>query len=91
MYIAFPADEKVKARLDSVCKSLGITYEEWFETALIESEHDVLTEVLSGDESDWMWDANLCRFVRRIDVLNRMEGNSAFLYVTHTEEKPKKL
>ena len=50
MYIAFPADEKVKARLDSVCKSLGITYEEWFETALIESEHDVLTEVLSGDK-----------------------------------------
>ncbi|MDR3602546.1 MAG: hypothetical protein P4L49_19025 [Desulfosporosinus sp.] len=51
----------------SVCKSLGITYEEWFETALIESEHDVLTELLSGDESDWMWDANLCRFVRRTD------------------------
>jgi hypothetical protein len=68
MYIAFPADEKVKARLDSVCKSLNISYEEWFETALIESEHDVLTELLSGDQSDWMWDANLCRFVRRGDV-----------------------
>ena len=65
MYIAFLADEKVKARLDAVCKSLGITYEEWFETALLESEHDVLTELLSGDESDLMWDANLCRFVRR--------------------------
>ena len=68
MYIAFPTDEKVKARLDSVCKSLGITYEEWFETALIESEQDVMTTFLSSnseDESDWMWDANLCRFVRR--------------------------
>ena len=68
MYIAFLADEKVKARLDAVCKSLGITYEEWFKTALIESEYDVLTEVLSGDESEWMWDANLCRFVRRSDA-----------------------
>jgi hypothetical protein len=68
MYIAFPADEKVKARLDAVCKSLGITYEEWFETALIESEHDVLTELLSGDESEWMWDANLCRFVKNSDA-----------------------
>ena len=25
IYITFPADEKVKARLDSVCNSLGIT------------------------------------------------------------------
>ncbi|MHB8124186.1 MAG: hypothetical protein ACYDEJ_00865 [Desulfitobacteriaceae bacterium] len=38
MYIAFPADEKVKARLDAVCKSLNITLQEWFETALKESE-----------------------------------------------------
>lgn len=71
MYIAFPVDEKVKARLDSVCKSLGITYEEWFETALIESEYDVLTELLSSnseDQSEWMWDAKLCRFVRRSDA-----------------------
>ena len=29
MYIAFPVDEQVKARLDAVCKSLGIIYEEW--------------------------------------------------------------
>ena len=34
MYIAFPADEKVKARLDAVCESLNISLEEWFETAL---------------------------------------------------------
>ena len=38
MYIAFPADEKVKARLDAVCKSLNISLEEWFETALKASE-----------------------------------------------------
>jgi len=71
MFIAFPADEKVKARLDAVCRSLGITYEEWFETALIESEHDVLTKFLSSnseDQSEWMWDAILCRFVRVIDA-----------------------
>jgi hypothetical protein len=71
MYIAFPAGDKVKARLDAVCKSLGITYEEWFETALIESEHDVLTNFLSSnseDQSGWMWDANLCRFVRSSDA-----------------------
>ena len=71
MYIAFPADEKVKARLDSVCKSLGISYVEWFETALIESEHDVLTKLLSSnfeDQLEWMWDANLCRFVRSSDA-----------------------
>jgi len=36
----------VFAGLDAVCKSLGITYEEWFETALIESEYDVLTNFL---------------------------------------------
>ena len=68
MYIAFPADEKIKARLDAVCKSLNISLEEWFETALIESEHDVLTNLLSSnseDQSEWKWDANLCRFVRR--------------------------
>ena len=52
MYIAFPVDEKVKARLDAVCKSLNISLEEWFETALIESEHDVLTELLSSNSDD---------------------------------------
>jgi hypothetical protein len=35
MYIAFPADEKVKARLEAVCKSHNISLEEWFETVLI--------------------------------------------------------
>jgi len=34
MYIAFPADEKVKTRLEAVCKSLNISLEEWFEAAL---------------------------------------------------------
>jgi len=71
MYIAFPADEKVKARLDAVCKPLNISLEEWFETALIESEHDLLTNFLSSnseDQSEWKWDANLCRFVRNSDA-----------------------
>jgi len=70
MYIAFPADVKVKARLEAVCISLNISLEEWFETALIESEHDVLTNFLisnSNDQSEWMWDANLYRFVRSSD------------------------
>lgn len=71
MYIAFPADEKVRARLDAVCKSLNISLEEWFETALMESENGVLTNHLSSnseDQSGWKWDANLCRFVRSRDV-----------------------
>ena len=71
MYIAFPVDEKVKARLEAVCKSLNISLEEWFETALIKSEHDVLTNFLSSnseDQSAWKWDENLCRFVRSSDT-----------------------
>ena len=64
--------EKSKALvgvLDAVCKSLNISLEEWFEIALIESEYDVLTNLLSNNsESDWMWDANICRFVRRSDT-----------------------
>jgi len=71
MYIAFPADEKAKSRFDSLCKTLGITYEEWFETALMESKHDVLTNFLSSDSKDqsaWVWDANLCRFVLSSDA-----------------------
>ena len=70
IYIAFPADEKVKARLDAVCKSLGITYEEWFETAIIDSEFDVLNLFLSNseDQANWKWDDNLGKFVRRSDA-----------------------
>lgn len=70
MFITFPGDEKVKARLDSVCKSLGITYEEWFETALRESEFDVLVKFMDNpeDQTSWKWDENLCRFVRSSDV-----------------------
>lgn len=66
LFITFPGDEKVKARLDSVCKSLGITYQEWFDTALKESEFDVLVRFLDNpeDQTSWMWDENLCRFVR---------------------------
>ena len=60
-----------KARLHAVCKSLNISLEEWFETALIESEYYVLTNRLSSnseDQSGWKWDANLCRFVRSSDA-----------------------
>lgn len=70
MFIAFPVDKKVKARLDSVCKSLEVTYEEWFETALIDSELYVLSMLLSSnpeEQADWKWDAGLCRFVRGND------------------------
>ncbi|HBV87535.1 MAG TPA: hypothetical protein DEF42_12990 [Desulfosporosinus sp.] len=70
MYITFPADEKVKSRFDAVCESLNITYEEWFKTALIESEHDVLTKLLTSNAKDrtgWKWDSNLCRFFRSSD------------------------
>ena len=70
MYIAFPADEKVKARLDAVCKSLNISLEEWFETALKASEFDVLVKFLDNpeDQTSWMWDENSCQFVRRSDA-----------------------
>jgi len=71
MYIAFPADSKVKARLEAVCKSLNISLQEWFDTALIESEQDVLTTFLSSNSEDqtaWKWDATLCRFVRSSDA-----------------------
>jgi len=70
MYIAFPADEKVKARLDAVCKSLNISLDQWFETALKASEFDVLVKFLDNPEeaTAWMWDENLCQFVRRSEV-----------------------
>jgi len=44
MFIAFPADEKVKARLDAVCKLLKITLKKWFDTAQKASELDVLVK-----------------------------------------------
>ena len=46
LFITFPANEKIKARLDSVCKSLNITFEEWFDTAALKaSEFDVLVKL----------------------------------------------
>lgn len=70
MYIVFPADEKVKVRLDAVCKSLNITFEKWFEAALIESEYDVLVQFLGNPEEAkaWKWDEEDCQFVRRSDL-----------------------
>lgn len=70
MFIAFPADEKVKARLDAVCRSLGITHEEWFETALRESEYDVLVRLLGNPEEATAskWDADQYQFVNRYEV-----------------------
>ena len=55
MYLAFPADEKIKARLDAVCKSLNISLDQWFETALKASEFDVLVKFLDNpaDQTSW--------------------------------------
>ena len=50
IYIAFPADGKVKASLDVVYKSLRITCEERLEKALIESMYDVSIKFLSNPE-----------------------------------------
>jgi len=55
MFIAFSADEKVKARLDAVCNSLGITYEEWFDTVLRESEFDMTVKFLGNIEDQTAW------------------------------------
>lgn len=70
MFVTFPADEKVKARLDSVCKSIGITYEQWFEKALIGSEYYVLVRFLGNPEEStvWKWDEELCQFIRPHDA-----------------------
>lgn len=70
MYLAFPTDEKVKARLDAVCKSLNLSLEEWFEAALKASEFDVLVMFLENqeDQTSWMLDENSCQFVRRLDA-----------------------
>ena len=70
MYIAFPSDEKVKARLDAVCESLSITLEEWFETALKASEFDVLVKFLDNPagQTSWIWDEKSYQFVRHSDA-----------------------
>lgn len=50
----------------AVFKSLNISLEDWFETALIESEYVALTNLLSNnteDQPEWKWDDNFCRFV----------------------------
>jgi len=67
MFIAFPADEEVKARLEAVCKSLNISLEEWFHTSLKTSEFDVLVKFLDNpdDQTSWMWDEKSSQFVRR--------------------------
>lgn len=43
-FLVFPSDEETKLRLTTVCEKLGITLEEWFFHALIESEQDALLE-----------------------------------------------
>lgn len=70
MFIAFPSDEKVKARLEAVCKSLEISLEDWFETALKASEFDVLVKFLNNpeDQKSWVWEASSSRFIRNSDV-----------------------
>ncbi|MFZ3101842.1 MAG: hypothetical protein WA113_06510, partial [Desulfitobacteriaceae bacterium] len=60
----------VKARQDNVCRSLNISLEEWFETALKASEFDVLVKFQNNpeDQTSWIWDEKLCQFVRRSEV-----------------------
>lgn len=67
MHIIFPADGKLKARLDAVCKSLGVTYDEWFEAALRESEYQVSAKSLGHpkEKNEWTWDTELRKFVRQ--------------------------
>ncbi|WP_425803153.1 hypothetical protein ACHOLT_17270 [Desulfitobacterium sp. Sab5] len=70
MFIIFPGDEKIKARLDSICKSLDLTYEQWFQKAIKDSEYDVLVKFINNpeDQNSWKWDENLCLFVRNSEV-----------------------
>lgn len=69
MFMCFPSDERTKARLDAICKSLDISVEEWFESALKSSEFDVMVKFLDNpeDQTSWMWDEELCQFVRRFE------------------------
>ena len=41
MYFALPSDEKNRVRLDSVCRTLNLSHQEWFEKVLRESENEV--------------------------------------------------
>lgn len=68
MHIIFPADGKLKARLDAVCKSLNMTYDQWFEAALRESEFQMSAKFLGNpkeNKNNWIWDTELRRFVRQ--------------------------
>ncbi|TGE38702.1 hypothetical protein E4K67_04230 [Desulfosporosinus fructosivorans] len=69
MFMCFPSDERTKARLDAICKSLNISLEEWFESALKSSKFDVMVKFLDNpeDQTSWMWDEELSRFVRRFE------------------------
>lgn len=70
MYISFPADEKVKVRLDAICDSLNISLEEWFKNAIRASEYDVLIKFLDNPakQKSWIWNNDTSQFVRRFDV-----------------------
>jgi|GEM_PF-1145006 len=59
--------KNVGRNVSPLIKSKGVPYEEWFEMALIELEHDVLTAFLSSnseEQTTWKWDATLCRLLR---------------------------
>ncbi|MHB8074765.1 hypothetical protein [Desulfosporosinus fructosivorans] len=47
----FPMDERMKALLDEVCKSLNMSIEDWFKNALEASKSDVLKH--SPDNRKW--------------------------------------
>ncbi|EHQ88755.1 hypothetical protein [Desulfosporosinus youngiae] len=68
MYIVLKGEER--ARLEAVCKSLDITLEEWFRTALHESECNVLNRFLEDPEKSkhWKWDKTMCHFVRKTEL-----------------------
>ena len=69
MFIAFPVDEKTKARLEAVCNTFNISIEDWFMAALKASEFDVLINSINSSKEHitWMWDEEINRFVRRTD------------------------
>jgi len=68
--MTFPIDEKIKALLDDVCKSLNVSLEEWVKTALEVSESDVFVHFPDNpvDQRLWTWDESSCQFVRRSDT-----------------------
>jgi|GEM_PF-4023285 len=68
--MTFPMDEQIKALLDDVCKSLNVSLEEWFKTALKAPESDVSGYIPDNqiDQKFWIWDESSSQFVHRSDI-----------------------